>query len=137
MSFAAPHMVRRWGKLRTATTSQYLTVPVVLTIGLAPTFALAASAELLRNILRGLEEPTYAAFTMEQVTARHRATLSGFYSVTWSLGFSVGASLAGWLFQHVGYSAAFLVSAALIALAATLLRLFFGSSLHGATRVVQ
>jgi MFS family permease len=128
MSFAAPRMARRWGKLGTATTSQFLTVPVVLAIGLAPGFALAASAELLRNILRGLFEPTYAAFTMERVTARHRATLSGFYSVTWSIGFSLGASLAGWLFQHVGYSAAFVVSAALIAIAAMLLRLFFGRS---------
>ena len=37
----APRMVRRWGKLRTATTSQLLTVPIVLVMGFSPVFALA------------------------------------------------------------------------------------------------
>ncbi len=125
-AFIAPRLVRRWGKLRTATTVQYLSVPVVLGIGFAPIFPLAASAEVTRNALRGLFDPTYAAFTMEQVSARYRATLSGFYSVTWSVGFTVGSACAGWLYQHVSYGAAVTLSAVCIALAATLLRVWFG-----------
>jgi predicted MFS family arabinose efflux permease len=125
MSFLAPRMVRRWGKLRTATSSQLLTVPVVLIMGFSPIFALAYAAELGRNILRGFFEPTYAAFAMEQVSSRYRATLSGFYSVTWSLGFSFGAVLTGWLQDHVNLSAAFLVAAVFIGGSALLLRLFF------------
>ena len=125
MSFLAPRLVRRWGKLQTATTSQLLTVPIVLIMGLSPVFALAYAAELGRNILRGFFEPTYAAFAMEQVSSRYRATLSGFYSVTWSLGFSFGAVLTGWLQDHVNLSAAFLVAAVFIGASATLLRLFF------------
>jgi MFS family permease len=124
MSFLAPRMVRRWGKLQTATTSQLLTVPVVLVMGLSPVFGLAYAAELGRNILRGFFEPTYAAFAMEQVSSRYRATLSGFYSVTWSLGFSFGAVLTGWLQDHVNLSAAFLVAAVFIGASALLLRLF-------------
>jgi MFS family permease len=128
MSFLAPRMARRWGKLRTATTSQFLTIPVVLVMGFSPVFALAYTAELGRNILRGFFEPTYAAFAMEQVSSRYRATLSGFYSVTWSLGFSFGAVLTGWLQDHVNLSAAFLVAAVFIGASATLLRLFFPRS---------
>jgi predicted MFS family arabinose efflux permease len=80
----------------------------------------------MRNVLRGVFEPTYAAFTMERVSSRHRATLSGLYSVTWSIGFSAGAAVAGWLFKHVSYSSAFVASAVMIWFAATLLRLWFG-----------
>jgi MFS family permease len=125
-AFLAPRVVRRFGKLRTATTVQYLSLPVILTIGFAPVFPLAASAEVTRNALRGIFDPTYAAFTMGQVSRRYRATLSGGYSVTWSVGYSAGAAAAGWLFDHISYGAAVTLSALLIATSATLLRLWFG-----------
>jgi MFS family permease len=124
----APRIVRRWGKLRTATTMQYLSAPAMLLTGLAPVLPLAAAGEFSRIVLRGLFDPTYAAFTMEQVSSRYRATLSGFYSVTWSLGFAIGPTLAGWIFQQVGTLPVFIVGAACLASAATLLRLFFGRS---------
>ncbi len=124
----APRIVRRWGKLRTATTMQYLSAPAMLITGLAPVLPLAAAGEFSRIVLRGLFDPTYASFTMDQVSSRYRATLSGFYSVTWSLGFAIGPTLAGWIFQHVGTLPVFIVGAICLASAATLLRLFFGSS---------
>ncbi|HEX9068998.1 MAG TPA: MFS transporter, partial [Ktedonobacterales bacterium] len=40
MSFLAPRLSRRWGKLATATTSQIATVPAVLLIGFSPVFSL-------------------------------------------------------------------------------------------------
>jgi MFS family permease len=125
-SLFAARIVRRWGKLRTATTMQFLSVPAVLGIGFGTSFPIAATAEYARNFLRGIFEPVYAAFAMERVPSRQRATLSGFYSVTWSIGYSIGPALAGWLQQRAGLSAAFVVSAICIASAALLLRLFFG-----------
>ncbi len=122
----APRIVRRWGKLRTATTMQYLSAPAMLITGIAPVLPLAAAGEFSRIVLRGLFDPTYASFTMDQVSSRYRATLSGFYSVTWSLGFAIGPTLAGWLYQHVGTLPVFIVGAICLASAATLLRLFFG-----------
>jgi MFS family permease len=127
VSLTAPRIVRRWGKLRTATTMQYLSAPVMLATGFAPLLALSASAEFSRIVLRGLFEPTYAAFAMERLSSRNRATLSGCYSVTWSLGFSIGPILAGWLQQYVSLSAPFVVGAICMVSAATLLRLFFGT----------
>ena len=124
----APRIVRRWGKLKTATTMQYLSAPAMLLTGLAPVLPLAAAGEFSRIVLRGLFDPTYAAFTMEQVSSRYRATLSGCYSVTWSLGFSIGPWIAGWLYQNLGSLPTFIVGAACLTSAATLLRLFFGKS---------
>lgn len=125
-SLTAPRFVRRYGRLRIATTMQYLTAPVMLCIGFLPFFPLAALAEFGRQVLRGLFEPTYAAFAMERVSSRHRATLSGFYSVTWSIGYSIGPSLAGVLQDRVSLAAPFIIGAVCLVASATLLRLFFG-----------
>lgn len=113
----APRIVRRYGKLRVIVTAQMLSVPAALVIGYAPTFWLAAMAELARTFLRGAFEPVYATFAMERVDARYRARLSGFYSVTWSIGFSLGAAASGWLQRNVNLSIGFLLGAALLALA--------------------
>lgn len=124
-SLSAPYFERRWGRLRMATRMQYLSAPFMLIIGLSPIFPLAAAAEFGRQILRGLFEPVYAAFAMGRVSARNRATLSGFYSLTWSLGFSIGPISAGFLLKHVGSSTAFVLGAACLVASATLLRVFF------------
>ncbi|HLZ23525.1 MAG TPA: MFS transporter [Ktedonobacterales bacterium] len=126
-ALTAPRFVRRYGRLSIATTMQYLSAPVMLLIGFSPLLPLAIAAEFARRILRGLFDPTYAAFAMERVSSRHRATLAGFYSVTWSIGFSVGPSIAGLLQDRISLSAAFVVGAVLLMVSATLLRAFFGT----------
>ncbi len=125
MSLSAPYIERRWGRIRMATTMQYLSAPLMLIIGMSPIFPLAATAEFGRQILRGLFEPVYAAFAMGRVSARNRATLSGFYSLTWSMGFSIGPISAGFLLNYVGSSTAFVLGAGCLAASATLLRVFF------------
>lgn len=127
-ALTAPRFVRRFGKLRLATTMQSLSAPVMLLIGFSPLLPFAALAEFTRQVLRGLFEPTYAAFAMESVSARHRATLSGFYSLTWSMGYSIGPFVGGHLDSAVGLSASFVVGASLLTVSSTLLRLFFGRS---------
>src|SRR5260370_41391236 len=96
-SLTAPLFVKRWSKLRIITTVQYLSAPLMLLIGFAPTLPVAIGGEYARSFMRRLIEPVYAAFAMEQVSDRQRGTLAGFYSITWSIGFSIGPSIAGWL----------------------------------------
>ena len=122
----APSMVRRYGKLRVITGAQLLSVPAALLIGYAPLLAISALAEGMRNVLRGFFEPVYATFAMERVDARYRSRLSGMYSVTWSLGFSAGAAMSGWLQHNVNLSIGFLLGAALIGAAPLLLIAAFG-----------
>jgi MFS family permease len=127
-SLTAPRIVRRFGQLRMATLMQFLTVPVMLVIGFSPLLLVAALGEFARQILRGLFEPVYAAFAMGRVTERHRGTLSGFYSVTWSVGFSLGPITGGWLQQHVGLSSSFVIAACCVGLSGLLLRTFFAGT---------
>ncbi|HZS75127.1 MAG TPA: MFS transporter [Ktedonobacteraceae bacterium] len=125
-SLTAPLFVHRWSKLRIITTVMYLSAPLMILIGFAPTLLLAIAGEYTRSFMRTLIEPVYAAFEMEQVSDRFRATLSGFYSVTWSIGFSVGPTIAGWLQTNVNLSTAFVFGACCLATSSTLLLLFFG-----------
>ncbi|HEY7124949.1 MAG TPA: MFS transporter [Ktedonobacterales bacterium] len=122
----APLLVKRWGKLRTTTSLQLVTGPVMLLTGFAPWLVLSASGEYIRTMLRAFIEPVYAAFALEQMPEQHRATLFGFYSVTWGLGYSLGPSLGGWLQVHVGLSAGFVVGAICLTAAPVLLLSFFG-----------
>lgn len=125
-SLTAPLFVKRWGKLRIITTVMYLSSPLMILIGYAPTLWLAVAGEYTRSFMRTLIEPVYAAFAMEQVSDRYRATLSGFYSVTWSIGFSIGPTIAGWLQTNVNLSTSFIFGAACLTLSASLLLFFFG-----------
>jgi len=125
-SLTAPLFVHRWSKLRIITTVQYLSAPLMVLIGLAPALPLAIAGEYARSFMRTLIEPVYAAFAMERVSDRYRATLSGFYSVTWSIGFSIGPTIAGWLQTNVNLSTSFFFGAFCLALCASLLLLFFG-----------
>ncbi len=125
-SLLAPAAVRRYGKLRVITGMQLLSVPVALLIGYGPLLIVSAVAEGMRNVLRGFFEPIYATFAMERVDARYRSRLSGFYSLTWSLGYSGGAAAAGWLQRNVNLSIGFALGAALLGLAPLLLIATFG-----------
>lgn len=125
-SLTAPLFVKRWSKLRLVTFVQYLTAPLMLLIGFAPVLPLAIAGEYARSFMRTLIEPVYAAFAMEQVSDNQRATLAGFYSVTWSIGFSVGPAIAGWLQSNVSLSTSFIFGAGCLLLAPSLLLLSFG-----------
>ena len=128
-SLTAPLFVRRWSKLRLVTSVQYLTAPLMVLIGFSPVLPLAIAGEYARSLMRTLIEPVYAAFVMEQVPARQRATLSGFYSVTWSIGYSIGPSVGGWLQTNVSLSTSFIFGAFCLTLAPSLLLIFFGKQL--------
>jgi MFS family permease len=122
----APLLVKKWGKLRTTTSLQLATAPVMLVTGFAPWLPLAASAEYTRTLMRAIIDPVYSAFAIEQLPENHRATGFGFYSVTWGMGYSLGPTLGGWLQVHVGLSAGFVVGAFCLLLAPSLLLFFFG-----------
>ena len=124
-SLLAPRLVQRWGRLKLATGMQFASIPAILGIGFLPLLPLVALAEFVRQILRGVFEPVYVTFAMERVSARMRGTLSGFYSLTWSVGYSIGPVTAGFLQTNVGLSASFVIGAVLVGGSATLLRVFF------------
>jgi MFS family permease len=125
-ALTAPLFAKRWGKLQIITTVMYLSAPLMILTGFAPVLPLAIGGEYTRSFLRTLIEPVYAAFEMEQVSDRYRGMLAGCYSVTWSIGYSIGPSIAGWLQTHVSLSTAFLFGAGCLIASATMLLSFFG-----------
>ena len=125
-SLTAPLFVHRWGKLPIIVTVMYLSAPLMVLVGFAPTLPFAIGGEYARSFMRTLIEPVYAAFVMEKVSDRHRATLSGFYGVTWSIGFSIGPSIAGWLQTNINLSTAFIFGAICLTTCASFLLFFFG-----------
>ncbi len=125
-ALTAPLFTRRWGKLRIITTVMLLSAPLMVLTGFAPTLPLAVGGEYLRSFMRTLIDPVYAAFEMEQVSDRYRGLLAGCYSVTWSIGYSIGPSVAGWLQTYVNLSAAFLFGACCLIASASMLLSFFG-----------
>lgn len=125
-ALTAPLFTKRWGKLPLITTVMYLSAPLMVLTGFAPLLPLAIGGEYTRSFMRTLIEPVYAAFEMEQVSDRYRGLLAGCYSVTWSIGYSVGPSIAGWLQTYVSLSASFLFGACCLVASASMLLTFFG-----------
>ncbi|MBX5456537.1 MAG: MFS transporter [Thermogemmatispora sp.] len=131
-SLTAPLFVHRWRKIKIITTVMYTSAPLMLLIGYSPILLVAVLGEYTRSFLRLLIEPVYTAFAMEQVSERYRGRLSGFYSMTWSIGYSLGPTVAGWLQTYVNLSAAFLFAAVCLVIAASLLLAAFGGRPVGA-----
>jgi MFS family permease len=121
----APRFANRVGTTRAAVILQSAGVPSILLLTLAPVQIGAMAGELLRNGFRSMGDPVYNAFVMSQVPAEQRATISGLYSVTWSVGFSVGPALSGVIQQRAGFTPAFLAGAITMTAGAILLRMFF------------
>lgn len=123
-----PLIARRWGNLASAVRIQILTVPLMAALAVAGLLWIAIPAFWTMITLRGMADPVYTAFIQERVPEIYRARLTGFYSVTYSVGASIGPALSGELQRRGGFTLAFLVAAACYGLGAILLYLFFHRS---------
>lgn len=121
-----PTVARRWGHLRATVRSQAATVPLMIVLALSMQLWLAIPAYWLMLMLRGMADPVYTTFVQEQVPDAYRARLTGFYSVTYAIGFSLGPAAAGQLQMIGGFTPAFTLGALCYGAGALLLYLFFG-----------
>ena len=127
-TLAAPLLARRFGKVRSVALAQAASLPFLLTIGFAPSLALAAMAFWMRGALMNMGGPLYSAFMMEQVTQGERATVNAFASVTWNIGWAVCPYLSGVIQAQWGFGPLFVATAALYGLASVLTYWFFAPS---------
>ena len=126
-TLAAPMLADRWGRIRAVVITQLLSVPFLLTMGFVPVLSLVALGFWMRQALMNMGAPLYDAFAMEQVTARERATISGLMGMSWSLGWTFGPFLSGYMQENpnIGFKPIFLITCGLYVLAAILVRTFF------------
>jgi MFS family permease len=119
-------LAARLGKIRAAVATQLLSLPFLLTLGLAPTLTVAAVALLIRGPLMNASGPALQAYLMERAAPEQRVLASGVYNVSWQIAGAVGAGVGGELIAHLGYHAVFVAAAALYAVSITLVALWFG-----------
>jgi MFS family permease len=123
----APVLARRFGKLRTATVSQLMSLPFLITLGAESHLHLAVGAFWLRATFMQAATPLLGAFVMETLPPALRARATSLMNLVWNVGWATSAILSGALIQRFGYAVPFYVTACLYGSAA----LYFYLSFRG------
>jgi MFS family permease len=113
-----PALARRLGKLRTATLSQLLSLPFLVTLGAERHLETAVAAFWFRATLMQASTPLINTFVMETLPPSLRARSASFTNLVWNLGWATSATFAGVVIQRFGYAVPFYVTATLYAGAA-------------------
>jgi MFS family permease len=122
-----PVLARRFGKLKTATAFELLSLPFLITLGAERRLSVAVGAFWLRATLMQASNPLFQAFVMETLAPALRARASSLINLLWNAGWAVSATLAGAIIQRFGYAVPFYITAVLYGAAAT----FFYWSFRG------
>lgn len=136
-TLSTPFLARRWGNLHTTVGLQWVLVPLISVLAVVRTLVLAIPAYWLVVSVRGMADPVYNAFIQERVPERYRGRLTGLYSVTFSIGFSLGPAASGQLQTLGGFTPAFLLGAGCYLLGSLLLYAFFGRSVPAGRQEVE
>jgi MFS family permease len=117
-SLLGPAVARRFGKLRTATASELLSLPFLVTLGAERHLPIAVAAFWLRATLMQASSPLLQTFVMEVRPSELRARATSLINLVWNAGWATSATLAGVIIQRFGYAVPFYITAVLYATAA-------------------
>lgn len=123
-----PAIARRYGKLRTATASELLSLPFLVTLGAESHLGIAVGAFWLRATLMQASTPLLQAFVMEALPPELRARSTSLANLVWNAGWAVSATLAGMVIERFGYAMPFYITAVLYAAAAVSFYAWFRQS---------
>jgi MFS family permease len=138
--FVAPPMADRFGKIKTVSVTQGISVPFLLLLGVAAWvvpgghgdintwFILAAVAFLIRLGLMNLSGPIYQTFVLEQVKPEMQALAISLNSMVSLFGWAFSPYLSGYFqvtYGEFGFVPIFFTTAALYVLGIGLLWAFF------------
>ena len=130
-----PAVARRYGKLRTATASELLSLPFLITLGAERHLPISVAAFWVRATLMQASAPLIQAFVMEVLPPALRARSSSLNNLVWNAGWATSATLAGVIIQRFGYAVPFYITAVLYASAAMFFYLSFRDVREGETSV--
>ncbi len=122
--FAAPPLSERWGKVNTVVLTQAISVPFLLTLGIAawavphggsvlPWFVAAWIAYLARLALMNLSGPVWQTFILEQVPHHVQALASSLNSIAFQFGWVLSPQLSGWFQARYGFVPVFATTSVL------------------------
>lgn len=135
--FIAPPIADRIGKINIVVLTEALSVPFLLTLGLAAFvmprganivlwFAIAWGAYLLRTALMNMSGPVYQTFVLERVPENVQALAMSLNGIAFQFGWVLSPQLSGWFQATVGFVPVFLTTAALYVVAIGVTWIFFG-----------
>jgi MFS family permease len=125
---AAPRLAARIGPVRAIGWTQLASIPLLLTLGLAPLPVVASAAYLLRGALMNMAVPVQASFTMSVLPSGSRGRGNSLIWLADSLARAASTLAGGALIAVAGYRVPYVLTAVLYAAAAGLLLRWFSAS---------
>jgi MFS family permease len=124
-TLAAPVLSNKLGKVKSVALCEFLSIPFIMLITVAPNLALAATAYVIRGALMNMAGPITTTLQMELVSETERATTSGFMVMADNIPRAITASIAGGMMTESDFFTPFLGTTITYVVASTLFYLFF------------
>ena len=129
-----PALARRLGKVASVVLVQGMSIPFLLVLGFSPALWTVIGAMAVRSSLMNAGNPIANAFSMEQVPAGDRATLSAAQNLLWSLGWVIAGPWYSLTHAVLGPVLAYPVNFATIIVLYTVATALYWSWFHDAER---
>jgi len=110
---AAPWVAGKLGKVRAIVTTQALSIPLLLAMGLVPVFGASASSFLVRTALMNMSSPVFAAYSMGIVPRDVRPLAASLTMLAWNSGWALSAWISGHVQVAFGFTPLFVITASL------------------------
>jgi len=124
-TLVAPTLANKIGKVKAVVACQYLSMPFIMLVTLAPNLALAATAYLMRGALMNMAGPVSTTLEMELVSEKERATTSGLMIAADNIPRAVTASISGVMMTGSDFYTPFLFTTVTYFCASSLFFMFF------------
>jgi len=121
----APVLSNKIGKVKSVAFCEFLSIPFIMLITVAPNLALAAAAYAVRGTLMNMAGPISTTLQMELVSETERATTSGFMVMADNIPRAVTASVSGEMMTGSDFFTPFLGTTLTYIVASTSFYLFF------------
>jgi len=124
-TLAAPALSKRLGRVKSIAVCEFLSLPFIMLMTLAPNLALASSAFITRNALMNMAGPISSTLQMELVTETERATTNGLMVMADDVPRALTASVSGKMMTESDFFTPFLVTTLTYFVASSLYFMFF------------
>jgi len=124
-TLAAPRLADRLGKVKSVVVCQFLSMPFIMLVTLAPDLTVATSAYLMRGALMNMAGPINTTLQMEMVSENERATASGLMTMSDNIPRSITVSFSGAMMTLKDFTTPFLFTTGTYFVASSLYFGFF------------
>lgn len=124
-TLAAPALSKRLGRVKSIAVCEFLSMPFIMLMTLAPNLALASSAFITRNALMNMAGPISSTLQMELVTETERATTNGLMVMADGVPRALTAWVSGRMMTESDFFTPFLITTLTYFIASSLYFMFF------------